>query len=125
MDQNFIDRLRSRPLHQRHLMLWIGSFLIFAIIFWLWVVQLKVRIAGMFESAGGRRIVKVVEEKQLASAPSFISGFFDNMKNGAASAVSLFYQKKQSTLEKNAPPAKIKEGDELNTFLKYEPFPKE
>lgn len=124
MEQPFIERLRALPLHQRHLILWIGSFLIFAVIFSLWVMQLKVRMAGIFESVGGRRVVIAAKEENPASSSSLLGGFFDSLKNGAASAISLFYQKEQSTNEKSVPP-RVKEGNELNRFFEYQPFPKE
>lgn len=117
--QSFIDRLRARPLHHRHLILWVGSFLIFGVIAWLWVLQLKVRLADMT----GFERTRVVSALPAQSSEEASGGFVGVLKKAGASFLSLFGREEEKEPPK---PQRIKEGDELDTFLEeYKPFPNE
>lgn len=143
--RDFIERLRSLPLPQRYLILWGGSFVIFLLVFWLWLFQVKSKLAYLNasslaqlptsspaqifkENVGGQDYQQPSNQSQRLRAKnesgegqSQIGTILKFIKNGSASLFSLFsgfQSKEQESLL-------IREGDELDEFLKYQPFPEE
>ena len=120
--KNFIDRLRQRPLHQRYLILWTGSFVLFGLIFAFWLFQLKVKLASigltpLNESIGVRSEKQVTLGTGKESEKGRLGEFYEVLEDASASFFSLFQKEKEKGL-----PSK-KEGDELDQFLPYQPFP--
>lgn len=126
---SFIQNLRSRPLHQRHLILWLGSIVLFMLVFFLWTIQIKAKLASLGGIETGAQIQRETRITKKPSPPAFggaakgqeqIGGFFETLKSFW---ITLFDIGKREDGEK--PLNQKKEGDELDQFLKYEPYPEE
>ncbi len=118
---DFIQRLRDRPLYQRHLIVWIGSLILFSGISWVWLYQVGNQLASL---ASPKTVIAQEEVKQGESTSYVVrmQEFFDAAKEGSASLFSFFSRQEK----KIDTPAPIREGNELNEFLNekgFEPFP--
>jgi hypothetical protein len=112
---HIVHQLRQRPLHQRHMILWAGSLIIFVMIFWLWLFQVKTHIASF---SNVTQVAQATEqEQQEIEGASFFAGLFDVVREGSASLFSLFEGEQEPAVPF------IQEGNELDQFLPYEPFP--
>jgi len=126
----FIERLRERPLHERHLIMWAGSIALFLLIFWIWLFQLEHQLASLSPAtqfaSPASPAPQTAAKLQGKEDSSQLGQLFESMKEGTASLFSLF-QSSSGTSEplpqnvKSAP----REGSELDQFLNYQPFPKE
>lgn len=118
---HFIQRLRERPLYQRHLFVWIASVILFLSISWIWVNQIGNQLASL-APAGSVITQEKIQEEDSASYVVRIQELVDSVKDGTASLFSLFRRAK----EERDVPSSLKEGDELTKFLRekgFEPFP--
>lgn len=127
---SFVERLRERPLRERHLIMWAGSLALFLLIFWIWLFQLEYQLASLSATtqfaSPASPAPPTPAKLQGNEGPSQLGQLFESVKEGTASLFSLF-QSSSSTSEplpqnvKSAP----RQGDELDQFLNYQPFPKE
>lgn len=126
---SLIEKLRALPLHQRHLFMWCGSAFIFLLVAWLWTFQLRHELA-LLGASTGQPLVSA--QNQEGSGNSGTNGVFaqislimHSMGKASASLVSFIKDTIQPSTMQNttAPTQAPSQGDELNQFLPYQPFP--
>lgn len=123
---SFIHYLRSRPLGQRYLILWIGSALTFLLVVWIWLGQLESRLASLNpDSIAAFTQKEVVQEEEGAwsKLSTATASFISFLKGQRPKEKEKKEEKDESSPSKQAPSQRLQEGDELQQFLPAKPFP--
>jgi len=129
MSPSWINRIRSLPLFQRHLIMWGGSLLLFSMVAWLWLAQVKAQLASLNSttpfalSTPAPVSVAAVKKPVASSGPA--DEFVASLKNIGNAFFSLFGHTapSPSPSPEQSLPATVGQSDELNQHLPYQPFP--
>lgn len=126
--QSFIEKLRARPLHQRYLFLWSASAGIFLLILWLWTFQLRGELA-LLTAPMGRQVASLQPSAPQKPGKGMMEqlGLIGNaVSKGSASLFSFLgsqFQSDDTATDEESALQGAQEGDELDQFLPYQPFP--
>ena len=125
---SFLEKLRNLPLSQRYVILWSGSLVVFVMIGWIWLYQVQVQLASAspFDLNGTLFAVDTTREEpaQGGGILSQLSNMGGALRHAGASLISFVGdQIPSATPSQSSPSTAPQEGDELNQFLEYQPFP--
>lgn len=122
--QSFLERLRARPVGQRYIIVWCASITLFVLVFWLWLYQVKSQLASLtpLDVVGTSVIADNAPTNQNEGILSQLAQMAGSMQSVGASVFS-FIGDQLSTAPKEPDPVPVRQGNELDQFLDYQPFP--